>query len=175
LGARRKPDADPPSAYQQALGLLVRRARSRAGLGRKLKERGVTGDEAVAALDTLARQDFQNDDRFAGALARTRAAAGYGPVRIRAELATHGLDRGAIAAALDTCEVDWDAIATDTVRRRFGVRLSDPAKRRKAIDLLLRRGFDPRCAATAVRRAASTAGASDPLHRADHGDDAADD
>jgi regulatory protein len=161
LRARRKPDADPPSAYQQALGLLVRRERSRVELGRKLKERGVTGDEVDAALDTLARQDFQNDDRFAGALARTRAAAGYGPVRIRAELATHGLDRGTIAAALDTCEVDWEAIATDTARRRFGSRLGDAVVRRKAMDLLLRRGFDPRCAGSAVRRALASANAAE--------------
>jgi regulatory protein len=142
---------EPPTAYQQALGLLVRRERSRTELGRKLKQRGVDPDEADAALTTLARQDFQNDERFAGALARTRAAAGYGPMRIRAELATHGLDRPTIAAALDTCEVDWDDIATETVRRRFGARLADPAMRRKAIDLLLRRGFDTRCASGAVR------------------------
>jgi regulatory protein len=153
LRGRRQPAGDLPSAYQQALGLLVRRERSRAELGRKLKERGVDGDEAEAALETLARQDFQNDERFAGALARTRAASGYGPVRIRAELSTHGLDRATIAAALDTCEVDWDAIATDAVRRRFGPRLADPAVRRKAVDLLLRRGFDPRCASGAVRQA----------------------
>ena len=162
MHGRRKPAGDPPSAYQQALGLLVRRERSRAELGRKLKERGVDGDDAVAALDTLARQDFQNDERFAGALARTRASAGYGPVRIRAELATHGLDRATIAAALDTCDVDWDAIATEAARRRFGPRLADPATRRKAVDLLLRRGFDPRCASGAVRRAAAVQGDSDP-------------
>jgi regulatory protein len=142
---------DPPSAYQQALGLLVRRERSRSELGRKLRQRGVDPDEADAALTTLARQDFQNDERFAGALARTRAAAGYGPMRIRAELATHGLDRATIAAALDTCEVDWDGVAADTVRRRFGARLADPAIRRRAVDLLLRRGFDTRCASGAVR------------------------
>ena len=34
------------------------------------------------------RQDFQNDARFAAALARSRASSGYGPSRIRAELAT---------------------------------------------------------------------------------------
>jgi regulatory protein len=155
LRERRKPQGEPPSAYQQALGLLVRRERSRAELGRKLKARGVDGESADAALDTLARQDFQNDERFAGALARTRAAAGYGPVRIRAELGTHGLDRATIGAALDTCAADWDALATDAARRRFGARLADPATRRKAVDLLLRRGFDTRCAAAAVRRAAA--------------------
>jgi len=72
LRARRKPQGEPPSAYQQALGLLVRRERSRAELGRKLKQRGVDGEDAATALDTLARQDFQNDERFAGALARMR-------------------------------------------------------------------------------------------------------
>ncbi len=162
MRARRKPAAgEAPSAYQQALGLLVRRERSRVELGRKLKERGVDGETADAALDVLARQDFQNDERFAGALARTRAAAGYGPVRIRAELATHGLDRATVAAALDTCEVDWDAIAAVAAQRRFGSRLADPAIRRKATDLLLRRGFDVRCASDAVRRAAGTVAAAD--------------
>src|SRR5688572_248122 len=77
---------EPPSAYRQALGLLVRREHSRAELGRKLRSRGVENDDADAALTTLARQDFQNDERFARAWARTRAGAGYGPVRIRAEL-----------------------------------------------------------------------------------------
>jgi regulatory protein len=153
LRARRKPAGEPPSAYQQALGLLVRREHSRAELGRKLKQRGVEGEAADAALDTLAGQDFQNDTRFASALARTRAAAGYGPVRIRAELATHGLDREAVAAALETCEGDWEDTATDAVRRRFGIKLADPGVRRKAVELLLRRGFDTRCATTAVRRA----------------------
>jgi regulatory protein len=146
-------DGEGPSAYQLALGLLVRRERSRVELGRKLKQRGVEGDAADAAIDTLMAQDFQNDTRFASALARTRAAAGYGPVRIRAELATHGLDREAVTAALETCEGDWEDTATDAVRRRFGLKLADPAVRRKAVELLLRRGFDTRCATTAVRRA----------------------
>jgi regulatory protein len=145
--------AEPPTAYQQALGLLVRRERSRVELGRKLRERGVEGEQAQAAVELLAGQDFQNDERFARALARTRAAAGYGPVRIRAELGTHGLDREAIAAALEACEADWEDSATDALRRRFGAKLADPAVRRKAMDLLLRRGFDTRCAAAAVKRA----------------------
>ncbi len=149
-------DPAEPSAYQRALGLLVRREHSRKELTRKLVARGVDREELEPALDTLSRQDFQNDDRFANALARSRASAGYGPQRIRAELATHGLPRETIAAALEACERDWSEAALELATRRFGGRdLSDPAKRRKATDFLIRRGFDQRDAVAAMRVLAS--------------------
>ena len=71
----------------------------------------------------------------------TGAASGYGPLRIRAELSTHGLDREAVARAMDTFEGDWTENARDLVRRRFGAELDDIAQRRKAADFLIRRGF----------------------------------
>ena len=147
-------EGDPaePSAYQRALGMLVRREHSRRELTRKLVARGVERDELEPALDTLSRQDFQNDERFANALARSRASAGYGPQRIRSELAMHGLPRAAITVALDACERDWPASALDLATRRFSGRdLGDPAKRRKAVDFLIRRGFDQRDAQAALR------------------------
>jgi regulatory protein len=142
---------EEPSPYQRALGLLVRREHSRKELTRKLVAKGVDRDALEPALDILSRQDFQNDSRFAAALARSRAAAGYGPVRIRAELATHGLPREAIAEAIEACERDWTASALDVAMRRFGSKdLRDSAARRKALDFLLRRGFDQRGAQAAV-------------------------
>lgn len=147
--------SNEPSAYQRALGLLVRREHSRKELTRKLVARGVERDQLEPALDTLSRQDFQNDQRFAAALARSRASAGYGPQRIRAELATHGLSREDISGALEACERDWPASALDLATRRFGGRdLADPAKRRKATDFLIRRGFDQRDAQAALRAVA---------------------
>lgn len=141
-----------PSAYQRALSLLVRREHSRKELGRKLSAKGVERQDADEALDKLNRQDFQNDARFAAALARSRAASGYGPQRIRAELAMHGLPRDEVAAALDACERDWDASAKDLATRRFsGKDLGDAAVRRKAMDFLLRRGFDQKSAKAALR------------------------
>jgi regulatory protein len=141
-----------PSAYQRALGLLVRREHSRKELGRKLAEKGVEREEADLALEKLNRQDFQNDARFAAALARSRASAGYGPSRIRAELGTHALGRDDIADALEACDRDWDASARDIVARRYGNKdLTDPTLRRKAVDFLLRRGFEQKSAYAAVR------------------------
>ncbi|MNO05071.1 Regulatory protein RecX [compost metagenome] len=62
---------------------------------------------------------------------------------MRAELGTHGLDRDAITAAMDSYEGDWRANARDLVNRRFGdAGPQDLAQRRKAADLLARRGFD---------------------------------
>jgi regulatory protein len=138
--ATEKPPIDP---FQKALGLLVRREHSRRELKRKLTDRGAEPERSEAALDRLAELGYQDDDRFARALARTRAAAGYGPQRIRAELGTHALTAEQIAVALDACETDWPSAAGELAKRRYpGAKLADPKQRRKAIDFLLRRGFD---------------------------------
>ena len=96
-----------------------------------------------SAVDRLAGEGWQSDTRFAEALVRSRASGGYGPLRIRAELSTHGLDREAVAAAMATFDGDWTEAACDLVRRRFGpARQIDQAQRRKIADFLIRRGFD---------------------------------
>lgn len=137
---RPRPEQTP---VQRALGLLTRREHSRKELVRKLSSRGVESAEAQEAVQRLAREGWQDDRRFAEALVRSRAGSGYGPIRIRAELATHGLDREAIAVAMDTFDGDWTETACDLVRRRFGpAGFSDLAQRRKAADFLIRRGFD---------------------------------
>jgi|SRR5688572_24271244 len=139
------------SPTQRALGFLVRREHSRKELTRKLTSRGLDASEAAAAVERLAGQGWQDDARFAASLVRSRAGSGYGPIRIRAELATHGLDREAIAAAMDSHEGDWAAGARELVRRRFGEAIEDPTVRRKAADFLIRRGFDSESIRAATR------------------------
>lgn len=140
------------TATQRALGLLTRREHSRKELTRKLTSRGMDAAEVETAVANLARDGWQNDGRFAESLVRSRASGGYGPVRIRAELATHGLDCEAIGAALDTFHGDWAEIASDLVRRRYGpVAALDMSQRRKAADFLLRRGFDAASVRAAIR------------------------
>lgn len=146
-GGRRRRRRPEPTPAQRALGLLVRREHSRKELETKLAARGVARDEAVAAVERMAAEGWQDDARFAQSLARTRAGAGYGPLRIRAELGTHGLDEASIASAFEALaeagEDDWRGRARDLVARRFGEDLAgDLARRRKAADFLLRRGFD---------------------------------
>lgn len=138
--SRRRPEA---SVTQRALGLLTRREHSRKELVRKLTSRGMEAAEVESAVNRLTADGWQDDARFAESLVRARISSGYGPLRIRAELATHGLDRDAIARALDSFDGDWAEIASDLVRRRFGpVASFDMPRRRKAADFLIRRGFD---------------------------------
>ena len=144
------PGKSRPSAYEKALGLLARREQSRRELRRKLDQSGYASDEADAALARLSDQHYQDDERFAGVLLRNRAAQGYGPLRIRMELKTHGLSDAAIRRLLDEAGVDWNASAAAQLRRHYGGKPpTDRAEQGKRAQFLLRRGF----AAATVRYA----------------------
>ncbi|WP_266168089.1 regulatory protein RecX [Dyella subtropica] len=138
-----KPKPKPKrSAYDKALGLLARREHSRRELKRKLNQGGYAGNEATDALDRLGEQHYQDDDRFAEMLVRSRAAQGYGPLRLRAELKSHGLSDARIRQLLDEADVDWAESAAAQLRRRYGtVAVADPAERARRAQFLLRRGF----------------------------------
>ena len=122
----------------------MRREHSRKELARKLAERGIEAEAALSAVDRLTGDGWQSDARFAEMLVRTRVTHGQGPVRIRAELGTHGLDQEKIETALQGFEGSWTDAAREVARRRFGMDLlsADVAQRRKVADFLYRRGFD---------------------------------
>jgi regulatory protein len=153
---RKDPGAQPPGAYDTALGLLSRREHSRRDLERKLARRGVAKDDADAALERLERDHYQSDDRFADALVRRRAAAGYGPRHILAELATHGIGAATARPLLDA--QDWAAIACDLALRRARTGGDGETARRRLVALLQRRGF----AGDHIRRALGAAAAAVP-------------
>lgn len=137
----RRPRRPPPTATQRAIGLLSRREHSRKELTRKLVQKGLDPEEVATAVGRVADAGWQDERRFAESLVRSRASSGYGPLHIRAELATHDLPAELRAEVLDAFEGDWTEIARDTVRRRFG-RVEDARLReRKAADYLVRRGF----------------------------------
>lgn len=147
---RKPPSEKPAAAYDVALRLLARREHSARELKRKLTARGLEGSETREAIDRLQDQRYQDDDRFAGMLVRSRASQGYGPQRIRAELKTHAVPDARIRELLDEAEVDWEASALDQLRRRYGGKgAADHAERARRAQFLLRRGF----AAATVRRA----------------------
>ena len=138
------PDKAKPkrTAYDKALGLLARREHSRRELSLKLRQGGYEGEEASAAIDRLGDQHYQDDDRFAEVLVRSRAAQGYGPMRLRVELKSHGVTDARIRELLDAAEIDWTASAADQLRRRYGGKAApDQAERAKRAQFLLRRGF----------------------------------
>lgn len=131
------------SAYDKALSLLARREQSRRELSDRLSRDGYPCSEVVQALDRLSADGYQDDVRFAEMMVRSRAAHGYGPRRILAELRTHGIDDGEIMRQLDALDLDWAVEARAQLRRRYGERPSDAfGERARRAQFLLRRGFD---------------------------------
>ena len=143
----KEPGEDRParpkrSAYDKALGLLARREHSRKELKTKLRLGGYDGDETATALDQLGAQHYQDDDRFAEVLLRSRIAQGYGPLRLRVELKSHGVPDVRIRELLEEADADWDAIAAAQLRRRYSATGgADHAERARRAQFLLRRGF----------------------------------
>ncbi len=132
----------PVDPKTQALKLLARREHSARELKRKLAARGITDDEAAAAVEHAIAENWQSDSRYAEMLVRTRIAGGYGPVRIEAELDVAGVPADQIRAALSEAAVDWRALAGEVHAKKFGRPPKTSAERAKQYRYLQGRGFD---------------------------------
>lgn len=133
---------DSSIARVKAVALLARREHSTAELARKLTQKGI--DKAVAddVVDKLSSKGLVSDERFAETFVRYRANRGYGPLRIRPELAERGIDAGRITEHLAQPEVDWNEIVATVRQRKFGAALPDGfADRAKQTRFLQYRGF----------------------------------
>ncbi len=138
--------------WLRALAALNRREHSQRELIRKLKASGFDDDVIGPVLQQLTERGWLSDSRYAGALARTRAASGQGPRRIQVELARQGITAEDAEAAVASCDADWPAEARALLVRRFGEHdLRGGPNERKAVDFLLRRGFDLNVARAALR------------------------
>lgn len=151
LPMRKKDPATPRSAYQRGIDLLARREYSQRELRQRLTARGHDAGEADAALGALTAHQYQSDARYAEMLARGRVAQGYGPRRIRMELAAQGITRACAQAVMDALDHDWAQAAADLLRRRYGAALHTADGRARAAQFLLRRGFDAATVRSATR------------------------
>ena len=116
---------------------------------RKLGAKGVGQDEVAGALDGLAADGLQNDQRFADAYVRQRADAGFGPRRITQELRQRGVDSALIAQAIGSQALEWDALAAQAQLKKFRGLPRDAADRARQSRFLEYRGF----ASTQIRHA----------------------
>jgi regulatory protein len=118
-----KPQTEPePAAVVEsaAVRLLAGREHSRQELARKLAIRGYPAGLIDRVLDDLARRRLLSDERFAELYIAQRSRKGYGPLRIRAELAERGVAGELASGWLAKADVDWDGLLADLALRRFG-------------------------------------------------------
>lgn len=142
LRSKNKVPPDPKTAQDSALRSLGRREHSAAQLKSKLKFRGYDETTIAQTVDALAEKGWQSDARFAELLVRSRIAGGYGPLRIRAELAVAGVPDAEIAAVLEAADCDWRALAVRTHQRKFGALPDGAAQSAKQYRYLAARGFN---------------------------------
>lgn len=131
--------------------LLAAREHTRAELRRKLSARREATPEAVeAVLDAFAARGLQSDARYVEQYLATRAARGYGPVRIRAELRERGVEGRLIDEWLDERDPAWGERLRAAAQKRFGAAApADFRERARRARFLEQRGFG----ADLIRRA----------------------
>lgn len=145
-------------ALELANAYLNRRDRTVVEVRRQLERRGIAVEPADAAIEVLVEQGYLNDARFAQLFASDkRELQQWGNERIRRGLLDHGIERDVAERALDA-DGDDDAEYGETeleravalLRRRFPAPPVDARERRRALGLLLRKGYESELAYDAV-------------------------
>ncbi|MBJ6138896.1 regulatory protein RecX [Marinobacter litoralis] len=142
MGKDSKHDDPEYKARSAALRLLARREHSRQELSLKLRQRQIEQPLIDQVLDEYEEEGWLDDYRFADVYSRQRMDAGYGPVRITAELQQRGVYFRP-ASLEEKSDADWVRAAAELREKRFGLtRLSDDLDEKlRQARFLARRGF----------------------------------
>lgn len=136
----RTPASPPPSALARGAKLAARREHTAADLARKLRQKGHDGGEVREALETLREKGYVDDERAAAAYIGERQRKGYGPRRVAADLARHGIASGTARQAVAEhypAQREREILA-GLIGRASAAQSGDP---QKLAEKLLRRGF----------------------------------
>lgn len=126
-----------------AVRLLSRREHSTEELRRKLVAKGYAEDGVASVVEKLATKKLVSDERFASSYVHHHARRGQGPVRIRAELRQQGITDSQIEQEVSAGDTDWNRLAGEARRRKFGAELPRTASERaKQARFLQYRGFN---------------------------------
>lgn len=124
------------------MDLLARREYSRRELMERMHKRFPEHDaEAFAeAIDALAEDGLQSDQRFAESYVRLRVSRGHGPMKIAHELLQRGVDDAGAAPLL--AQYDWHQLAEDVLAKKFGHSSpADLSEKARMARFLNQRGF----------------------------------
>ncbi len=146
---------DPQKVADRMRGLCSRREYCRQDIMKKvLAALDGDADEAGRVMDRLVEEKYIDDLRYASAYARDKSSiAGWGSTKIRYMLASKGIDRETIAAALQ--EVD-EGKASDRLEKLLAGKVrslkDDPQRRMKLLRFALGRGYQYDEAAEVIDR-----------------------
>ena len=162
------PPGDPEEVARiLLLRMLDRRAYSRAELETALRKKGVPGDAAERVLDRFAELRLIDDaalaDGFAVAAHQQRGLAGRA---VAVKLRQRGVAEDTVRAAVEGIDADSErAVAERLVRRRLRslTGVAPPARARRLVGLLARKGYPPGLAHEVVREVLRESAADEQL------------
>jgi len=133
---------DATTVELTAVRLLGSRDHSRKELRRKLHKRFADEGLIDEVLDGLTARNLLSDQRFVENYVEQRSRKGYGPLRIRAELAERGVSGELLADHLEQAAPDWGELLDLAAERKFGDRpASDRRELARRGRFLEQRGF----------------------------------
>jgi regulatory protein len=152
------PDADPEAVARQiCLRLLTAAPRTKAQLAAALRRRRVPEAAAEAVLARFAEVKLIDDGMFARAWVESRhLGRGLAGRALGAELRQRGVAQEDIQAALEELDPDQElATARELVARRLlaTAKMPAPARMRRLVAMLARKGYGPALAYRVVREA----------------------
>ncbi len=134
------PQRPGPSLKGRALAYLSRREYSRAELSRKLIPFTDDADKLEALLDSLVREGWLSDARFAESIVHRRAAR-LGATRIVGELKRHAVGDTLIEEVSTQLRETELARAHAVWQKKYGTPPETPAERARQARFLAARGF----------------------------------
>jgi regulatory protein len=152
------PEADPEAVARQiCLRMLTTAPRTRAQLATALRRRGVPEEAAEAVLGRFADVKLIDDAMFANAWVESRHySRGLSGRALAAELRHRGVAAGDIRAAVDRLDPEQEiATARSLVVRRLAATRGQPtpARVRRLVGVLARKGYPPALAYRVAREA----------------------
>jgi regulatory protein len=154
-------DSTDEQRLEHALGVafrfLNRRDRTVAEMEAHLEKKGIEPHVVHRAVGRLLDEHYLDDRRFAERFAEDRRRLdNWGSERIAQRLASLGLDRDLVSAAVGRHDhhEELDA-AVELLRRRYSAPPQDARERNRMLGVLLRKGYDSDLAYDALRSFAS--------------------
>jgi regulatory protein len=141
-------------ALGRAYGYLGKRDRTIAEVRAYLERAEATPELIDAAVGEIVELGYLDDERYSRCFAEDRRKLdGWGAERIRRRLLELGIDRELAEMASQPIDDEQEMTAAlALLRRRLKTPPKDQRERQRALELLVRRGYEPDVAYEAVRR-----------------------
>lgn len=139
-------------ATERALRSLAYRAHSEKEIIEKLEKSGFDERDIAEAMQKLTDYALVDDQDFARQWALSRARRGVGPRRITQELRQKGIDSELIHSAVSEIDEDASFASAINLAAKY-MRQDNPNARQRALNALMRRGYDYGIAKEAVNTA----------------------